>query len=77
MLLTFCQFIFLGAVERGAVTGDAFQPPPPGAGRAIGVGARRKQPLLPFALALRFCPCGRRSCCCRRPGCLGGRLRVT
>lgn len=56
---------------------DASQPPPLGAGgRASGVGARRRQPLLPFAPALRICPCSRRSCC-RRLGCLGGRLRVT
>lgn len=69
------QFLFLCTVGRGAVTEDGSQPPPPGGGRSESA-TRRRQPLLPFAPTLGICPCSRRSCCCR-PGCLGGRLRVT
>lgn len=52
----------------------ASQPPPPGGGASE--PARRRQPGLPFAPALAICPRSHRSCG-RRPGCLGGRLRVT
>lgn len=55
--------------------GECFPAPTSRRGES-GVGARRRKPLRPFAPALRICPCSRRSCC-RRLGCLGGRLRVT
>lgn len=66
---SFCARRGRGGDESG---GDASQPPPPGGGGRA-ESARGRQPLLPFAPALRICPCSRRSCC----RCLGGRLRVT
>lgn len=65
--------------RRGEGRGRGGMPPSPhlreGGGRTV-AGARRRQPRLPLAPALRICRGSRRSCC-RRLGCLGGRLRVT
>lgn len=63
---TSCQFIFLCAVGKGAVTGDAFQPPLPGAGgdriqraqKAASAPLRPSAPNLPRQLPQLLLPPG-------------------